>query len=265
MTLGARVMRFLLIVLCAALPVSSESATMPVRFTEGLTRGFLLVRAQDGRLVGHGDLIQVVHGHRVESQMILRFRDGSIHDERVTFTQDGVFALLRYHVAQGGPSFPERLDALFDVRDGRYSVTSGTGKLEKVATGQLALPADVSNGLVIPLLKNLPPGASRTVHVVAFTPKPKLVELEMLSSGQRPVQVGELQRPAERYVLKARLGPVVGFMAKLLGRLPADTECLILNADAPAFVRCDGALALGGPIWRIEVTSPADRGGLDKP
>jgi hypothetical protein len=261
MTLGARATLCFLIVLCAALPVFSASATVPVRFTEGLTRGFLLVRAQDGRLIGHGDLIQVVRGHRVESQMVLRFRDGSIHDERVAFTQDGVFALLSYHVVQRGPAFPERLDALFDVRDGRYSVTSGTGTSEKVATGHLTLPADVSNGLVIPLLKNLPPGASRTVHVVAFTPKPRLVELEMLASGQRPVQVGELQRPAERYVLKPRLGPVMGFMAKLLGRLPADTECLILNADAPAFVRCDGALFLGGPVWRIEVTSPADRAG----
>jgi hypothetical protein len=261
MTLGVRVVLPFLIVLCAALAVSSASATVPVRFTEGLTRGFLLVRAQDGRLVGHGDLIQVVRGQRMESQMILRFRDGSTHDERVAFTQDGVFALLSYHVVQQGPSFPERLDALFDVRDGRYSVTSGTGKSEKVATGHLTLPADVSNGLVILLLKNLPPGTARTVHVVAFTPKPRLVELEMLPSGQRSVQVGELQRPAERYVLKPRLGPIMGFIAKLLGRLPADTECLILKADVPAFVRCDGALALGGPIWRIEVTSPADRPG----
>ena len=65
----------------------------------------------------------------------------------------------------------------------------------------------------------------------------------------------------ERYVLKPRLGPVMAFIAKVLGRLPADTECLILNVDVPAFVRCDGALTLGGPVWRIEVTSPADRGG----
>jgi hypothetical protein len=240
---------------------TAQAAGVAVRFTEGLTRGFLLVRAADGRQIGHGDLIQVVHGHRVETRMVLRFRDGSIRDERTLFTQNGVFALLTYHVVQQGPSFPERMDAAFDVRDGRYSVTSGTGPSEKVATGRLALPADVSNGLMITLLKNLPRGTGRTVHVVAFTPKPKLVEVEILPSGQRSVQVGELQRPAERYVLKARLGAVMGFFAKLLGKLPTDTECLILNSDVPAFVRCDSALALGGPIWRIEVTSPADRAG----
>jgi hypothetical protein len=261
MTPGARVTILLLTVLYGASPVLPASATVRVRFTEGLTRGFLLVRSEDGRQIGHGDLIQAVHGRRVETQMVLRLRDGSIYDERVLFTQDGDFALLSYHLVQRGPSFPEPLDAAFDVRDGRYSVTSGTGTSEKVATGHLTLPTDVSNGLMITLLKNLPRGTGQTVHVVAFTPKPRLVEVEMLPAGQRPVQTGELQRPAERYVLKARLGAVTGFFAKLLGKHPADTECLILNADVPAFVRCDGALALGGPIWRIEVTSPVDRAG----
>jgi hypothetical protein len=257
-----RALLLFLIALSAVLAgATAQAGGVAVRFTEGLTRGFLLVRSADGKQIGHGDLIQVVHGHRVESQMVLRFRDGSIYDERVRFTQDGVFSLLSFHLIQQGPSFPQRLDAAFEVRDGRYSVRSGTGTSEKVATGQLDLPADVSNGLMITLLKNLPRGAGRTVHVVAFTPKPKLVEVEMLPVGQRPARVGELQRPAERYVLKARLGAVMGFFAKLLGKLPTDTECLILNTDAPAFVRCDGALALGGPIWRIEVTSPVDRAG----
>ncbi|HWN56060.1 MAG TPA: hypothetical protein VNP91_13190 [Methylomirabilota bacterium] len=260
MTLGRRALLLLLTALWTALaPSATQAAGVAVRFTEGLTRGFLLVRAPDGRLLGQGDLIQIARGHRVESQMILRLADGSIYDERVVFTQDGVFALLSYHLVQHGPAFPERLDAVFDVRDGRYSVTSGSGKSEKAVTGQMTMPADVSNGMAITLLKNLPRGPSQTVHVVAFTPKPRLIELELVPVGQQQAQVGELRRAVERYVLKPRLSPIMGLMAKLLGRKPTDIECLIFKADVPAFVRCDGALSPGGPVWRIEVTSPVDR------
>src|SRR4029077_5257650 len=138
-------------------------------------------------------------------------------------------------------------DAAFDVRDGRYSVTSGSGKSEKTVTGHMTMPADVSNGMAITLLKNVPPGPSQIVHVVAFTPKPKLIELELTPAGQQQAQVGELRRAVERYVLKPRLSPIMGWMAKLLGRTPTDIECLIFKGDVPAFVRCDGALAPGGP------------------
>jgi len=62
----------------ALAPSATRAAGVAVRFTEGLTRGFLLVRAPDGRLLGQGDLIQTARGHRVESQMILRLADGSI-------------------------------------------------------------------------------------------------------------------------------------------------------------------------------------------
>jgi len=79
MTLGPRALLLVLIALWAALaPSATRAAGVAVRFTEGLTRGFLLVRAPDGRLLGQGDLIQTARGHRVESQMILRLADGSI-------------------------------------------------------------------------------------------------------------------------------------------------------------------------------------------
>jgi hypothetical protein len=44
-------------------------------------------------------------------------------------------------------------------------------------------------------------------------------------------------------------------LATLLGKAPADQECVILTEDVPAFVRCDGPLYLKGPVWRIETTS----------
>ena len=141
MTLGPRVLLLLLTALWTALaPSATQAAGVAVRFTEGLTRGFLLVRAPDGRLLGQGDLIQIARGHRVESQMILRLADGSIYDERVVFTQDGVFALLSYHLVQHGPAFLERLDAVFDMRDGRYSAPLAPGNPRRSPPGTWPCP-----------------------------------------------------------------------------------------------------------------------------
>ncbi len=39
--------------------------------------------------------------------MVFRFKDGSLHDETVVFTQDRVFTLQSYHLIQRGPAFTE--------------------------------------------------------------------------------------------------------------------------------------------------------------
>ena len=77
-----------------------EAAPIEVRFAEGAAHGLVLVRSVSGETVGHGDLLQTVHGDRVESRLILRFKDGSLHDERVVFSQQGVFTLLSYRLMQ---------------------------------------------------------------------------------------------------------------------------------------------------------------------
>lgn len=48
----------------------------------------------------------------------------------------------------------------------------------------------------------------------------------------------------------------MGLVAAVLGKTPADYECVIWTKDIPAFVRCDGPLGLTGPVYRIELTNP---------
>ena len=49
-----------------------------------------------------------------------------------------------------------------------------------VLDGTLELPPDVYNGMVLTVAKNLPKGASETVHYVAFTPTPRLIQLALV-------------------------------------------------------------------------------------
>jgi len=134
-----------------------------VRFTEGVTRGFLVLRTLDGGLIAAGDLLQVARGGKVESRMLFHFKDGSLFDETVVFTQQRVFAMHSYHLVQRGPAFADDTEISLQRASGKYSVKNQVpqGRTGGVIDGTLKLPADVYNGIVITAVKNLPKGAGR--------------------------------------------------------------------------------------------------------
>jgi hypothetical protein len=265
--MGRRARRCLAIALFAAAlsgaarPDAARAAPIEVRYAEGVTHGFLVVRGAGGEVLADGDLVQVAKAEGVESRLTFRFRDGSLHEETVVFTQQRVFAMRRYRLVQRGPTFPEQVQVSLERETGRYEVRSRRGgDDEKVATGDVELPADVYNGLLTMLLKNLARGAGETVHLLAFTPKPILIQLEITPRGEDTVLAGERRVPATHYVIKPKLGLVRGAAAAVLGKTPPDYHCWIATGGAPAFVAIDGPLYTGGPIWRIETVSPRGPG-----
>jgi hypothetical protein len=209
-----------LVILVGLAPWSGlEAAPIEVRFAEGTAHGLLLVRSMSGETVGHGDFLQTAHGDRVESRLILRFRDGSLHDEKVTFSQQRAFTMLSYGLVQRGPSLPETVEASLDRKTGSYKVRSGRNGRDDASSGSIELPPHVYNGMAAMLLKNIAPGGrGETIHLVAITPKPRLIELEMVRAGTQGVlSGGDHAREATRYALKPKLGaPFVS--SPLLGR-----------------------------------------------
>jgi hypothetical protein len=251
-----RGLRVLMMVLLWPWPLAA--APVAVRFAEGVTHGFLLLRTVDGGLIASGDLLQVARGGKVESRMVFRFKDGSLFDETVVFTQQRVFAMQSYHLVQRGPAFAEDTEISLQGASGKYYVKTKSHKdgREDAIDGTLELPPDVYNGLVITVVKNLPKGASATVHLVAFTPKPLLIELELALAGEHKMMVGQLAKTAIHYVFKPHPGPWLEFFAKLLGRMPSDYHVWIVTEGAPTFARFEGPLNPTGAVWRIELTSP---------
>ena len=227
-----------------------------VRYAEGTVHGFLELRTADGAPLAGGDLLQVPTDGGVESRMIFRFADSSQFEETVSFTQHGVFAMRSYHLVQRGPAFAADLDATLSA-NGQYLVKSTSHKdgKEERFEGKLDVPPDVSNGLVITLLKNLAPHDRQTVHIVAFTPKPRLVGLELAPMQEQHVLNGPGTETTVEFDLKPRLGALTGFFAHLLGKTPPDSHAWIVTHEVPAFVRFEGPL-YSGPIWRIDLTSP---------
>ena len=62
--------------------------------------------------------------------------------------------------------------------------------------------------------------------------------------------------PDMHYAVKVEIGGVAGLVAPLVGKQPPETHVWILEGEAPAFVKFEGPLYEGGPIWRIELTHP---------
>jgi hypothetical protein len=245
---------------CAVLlqPGPLPAAPVAVRHTEGVVHGFLVLRTLEGNTIADGDLIQIARGDRVTSQLLFRFKDGSVHDETAIYSQRRSFRLVSYHLVQKGPAFQHPMEVSINCSAGQVTVhyTDENGK-EKVASEGLQLPPDVANGMILTLVKNIGPDEARTtVSMVAATPKARLVKLVIAPQGEEPFSIGGSKRRATHYVLKVEIGGVAGWLAPMLGKQPPDIHVWILGGDAPAFVRLEGPLYLGGPSWRIELTSP---------
>jgi hypothetical protein len=256
---GGDVRRLLLATLVVALIaiVRLSGEPVAVRHSEGIVHGFLALRELDGTTIADGDLIQLARGMRVTSRLTFRFKDGSLHDETAVYTQRGTFRLESDHLVQKGPSFPRALDMTIKS-SGNVTVKYADDKGEqKVEAERLNLPPDVSNGMILTLLKNVRPEAPpKTLSFVAATPKPRLVKLAVTAAGQDRFATAGEGRTATHYAIKVEIGGLTGLLAPLVGKQPPDSHVWILQGDAPAFVKSEQQLYFGGPVWRIELVSP---------
>lgn len=255
-----RKLRLIPLLLFAAVifPLTAVADRVPVGHKEGLVHGFLLLRALDGKVLADGDLIQTAEGDRVTTRLVFRFKDGSLHDETTVFSEHGDFRLLTDHLIQKGPAFEHPVEVTIDVSKGKVTVLHEEGHKAKVDSEHLKLPADLANGITLVLMKNIYPEALETnVSMLVATPEPRMVKLKISPHGEESFRIGDTERKATHFVVKVELGGLTGVLAEVFGKEPPDTNVWILEGEAPTFVRSEGPLCAGCPVWRIELVSPA--------
>ena len=250
-----------IMVIGALVSTPVNAAPIAVRFPEGMTHGFLLVRSLGGEILGQGEMTQgLKEGDLVENRLVFRFKDGSLHDEKVAFSQQRVFTMVSYRLVQRGPSFPDQLDISIDRGTAEYTVRLQAGEdgKEEGLTGQVDLPKDLYNGMLITMSKNLQKGADETVSVLAFTPAPQIIKVQLHAIDEQPVQIGEVSGKATHYTFTPQLGMIREFFGKAIGKLPAEFHynCWIMADTPPSFVQFEGPLQLMAQIVRIELVSP---------
>ena len=225
-----------------------------VRFPEAPAKRALILRSVDGTILAQGGVTITLRDGLVTSQVVFQFTDGSVHDETTVFSQNDVFRLSSYRLVQKGPAFDRTLLMTLDTQTGRAVVRHSEGNgAEEVEEETLTLSPDVANGMMVSALRNLGPGTvSAAASWVAATPKPRHVKLAISNAGTEPYPSAGASRRAIRYVVKAEIGGLSGLLAPLVGKQPPDTHVWILEGAAPVYVKSEGPLYVGGPVWRIE-------------
>ncbi|HKV80146.1 MAG TPA: hypothetical protein VJP02_18505 [Candidatus Sulfotelmatobacter sp.] len=253
-----RFLACLLAVMSVLTGVLLGDSSVPVRTKEGLTHGFLVLSTLDGKQIAVGDLTEVARGNKVTTRLIFHFGDGSLQDETTVFSQRRTFSLISYHLVQKGPSFPHPTEMSVEMASGQVTVRSTNDKgEEKTESERLKLPPVLANGLVLTVLKNLrPEDPIPQLAMVVAAPKPRVVKLSISAQGKDPFTLAGSRREALHYVIKIEIGGLAGLVAPLLGKQPPDAHVWIIGGEAPTFVKSEALSFLGGPVWRMELTSP---------
>jgi hypothetical protein len=234
-------------------PVWAEPVA--VRHPQGDAHGFVDVTTLDGTRIGVGDLLQRVRGGVVTSELVLHFFDGSLDDETTIYSQRGTFRLISDHHVQQGPSFPTPTDSTVDAVKGVVTVRDAAGHTSEA---HLAMPPDVYNGIASSILMNVSPATPETkIAVVVPGKSPRLVHLSMKNAGEVEFTLGGRPRKATDFVVHVEIGGVAGVVAPLIGKEPADYHVWILTGADPAFIREEGPLYQGGPVWSVQQVSAA--------
>jgi hypothetical protein len=240
--------------LLTVISTGADADPIPVRVREVPSYALVtLSSVASGKRLADGELIQTPSGRqRLQSRLTFRFEDGSLSDETVVFSQDKVFQIHSYHLVQRGPSFPHEIDASFDRATARYRVRyrENAGAAEEREEGTTDMPDDLYNGMGATVVRNLD-GRSGSGHLLAFTPKPRLLRAEFVQQGEESFSVGGSTRRARRYLMKLEGAGPVGAIAHLVGKDPPDVSYWIASPVA-AFLKFEGQMFLKGPLWRIE-------------
>jgi hypothetical protein len=247
--------RLLLPLILGSVITGARAEPIRVLHPQGYAHGFVEVTTLAGTRIAVGDLTQRLRGQVVTSRLTMNFLDGSLDDETTVYSQAGTFHFIRDHHVQHGPSFPTPLDATIDAVSGQVTTTDPTGKTTRV---HIDMPADVYNGLASTLLMNVAPTAPETkIAVIIASAEPRIAHLSMKNAGTVAFTLGGKPRSATDYVVHVELGGVAGIVAPVIGKEPVDYHVLLLTGSDPAFIREEGQLYAGGPVWRIQQISAA--------
>jgi hypothetical protein len=250
---GGRSLRTLVLCCGVAASTAAHAGMIPVRHPQGSAHGFVEITKQDGSRIGIGDLLQRVHGNVVTSRLVMHFFDGSLDDETTVYSQREVCRFISDRHVQQGPSFPTAVDVTIDATKGRVTSRDDKGRTRE---DHLQFPPDVYNGMASSLLMNVSPSAAETkIAVVVAAGKPRIVHLSMKPAGEVSFSIGGKARQAMDFVVHVELGGVAGLVAPLIGKEPLDYHLWLVTGSDPAFIREEGQLYQGGPVWRIQQIS----------
>jgi hypothetical protein len=238
-----------------ACSLAAHAETVPVRHIQLPMHRLMVARSEAGTVLARGDFSQTVQGDDVTMHLAYTFVDGSVDDETTTYTQHGIFRLVRNHHIERGPFFPKPSDFAVDAVTGVATTrtTDRNGRIS-VASQHMNLPDDLANGFVGTLLLNTPPDtAPYRVGILAPVGAGRLIRILISAEGEQPFHMAGQSLKATVFRIHPELGGIVGMIAPLIGLQPKDVMVWVLEGEQPAVVRIVGQLGGYGPVVSSEL------------
>jgi hypothetical protein len=238
--------------------VSLRGQELKVHYRAGAEHGFLLLHDLTGTLLAHGEITQVPYRDRIKLHLVFHFRDGSLDDETTVYSQKDTFRLISDRLIQTGKSFPNPCDMMIDVGAQKVSVSAFSKGKPVVTTEHMDLPPGLANGMLFAMIQNLQVKDPKVeVPYLAPGAKPRMVKFAITQDGEEQFKIGGHPYKAMKYNVKVNLGGIAGVVAPMIGKQPPDTHVWITESSIPAIIRVQGALYSEGPVWNIQLASPA--------
>jgi hypothetical protein len=234
-----------------------QGQSLKLRYRAPSEHGFLILRDPAGAILASGELTQVHRKHQITLHVVFHFRDESIDDETTVYLQGETMRLISDRHIQRGKSFPHPCDVTIDVPKQQVSVRDLSKSADEAKTEHMDLPPDLSNGILFTLIQNMQADTPIEVPYVALSPKPRMVKLAIAKGGEDPFTVGGRSYKAAKYDVKVRIGGIAGVVAPMIGKQPPDVHVWVTESRVPAIIRIDSALYTEGPIWSVQLASPA--------
>jgi hypothetical protein len=87
---------------------------------------------------------------------------------------------------------------------------------------------------------------------VAVAIRPMVVSISVRPNGKAEQDPDGRPVRANEFILHPELHGMVGFLAPLLAKQPADIHIWVTDEKVPMFVRLTGPFYQGGPAWTVE-------------
>jgi hypothetical protein len=221
---------------------ASGSPGVAVRSSIGDLHGFPSLSDTAGRVIADGELRQERRGDRVVVHVRWVFGDGREVDEHDEFEVARQLAQVRFAWSERSRG-EERRRFEVDFETGRaLAVTRERGEAKREEV-HLDLPrgrafAGYGTALAVAELPLERGAANAELTFVAFTPKPRTVDLEVRRDGQEAVSAGGRAIPCDRLTLHAKIPFPIGLFVH-----PDDAHLWFTHTAPRALVRAEQNLA----------------------
>ena len=245
----------------SVLVYSFAAEAVELKWKEGALLGFPEMTQADGTLLAPGQFSQRLIGNKLHVEATFLFLDGRSIKEQVIFHQGHELSQDRWIWEEKRQNqVLRRIDA--DFEKGIANAMKRENGKEKnwdekidVKRGQTFGGVGLSYA-VRNLIGRLEKGERISLNVVSYSPKPRVVEVEIFRLAKVKLKIGGRELEAHHMVIH----PKVGIVAKIVAN-PKDLNLWISVAEPPAVLRFEGSLQeTDDPVVRTD-TLHSSKGG----